>query len=282
MQGLARMPAGRSSRLGYITWEQYQQNLLVADTLEGEWNDKLRALAQAQEERERARQDDQLALSETVRERLIAMTTDFKKLWNSPSIPNRDRKRLLAYILEDVTLIKLPSEGMTKIHVRFKGGRTQTLTTVNPKSSAQQVKTAPKIVELVDKLLDDHIYSEIADLLNKQGFRPGGSARAGKSNARFTELKVAYLAHQYALRPRYDRLRDRGMLTKKEAAVRLGICEGTLTRWAEHGLVRRHAYNGHAYLYELLGLDHPIKHSSRWDRLIDRAATIKTAKSSRP
>ena len=38
-------------------------NRLVADTLEGEWNDKLRALAKTQEERERARQDDQMVVS---------------------------------------------------------------------------------------------------------------------------------------------------------------------------------------------------------------------------
>ena len=36
-------------------------NRLVADTLEREWNDKLRALAKAQEERERERQKDRLA-----------------------------------------------------------------------------------------------------------------------------------------------------------------------------------------------------------------------------
>ena len=76
-----------------------------------------------------------------------------------PGLPNRERKRLLAYVIEDVTLVKLPEEGTTKIHVRFKGGRTETLTTQNPKSSAQQVKTQPNVVELVDKLLDDHIYS---------------------------------------------------------------------------------------------------------------------------
>ena len=40
------------------------------------------------------------------------------------------------------------------------------------------------------------------------------------------------------------------MLTKAEAAARLGISESTLIRWVEHGLVTRHAYNAHAYLYE--------------------------------
>src|SRR5215471_10658202 len=144
-------------------------NRLVADTLEGEWNDKLRALANAQEERQRARQEDQLVLDEPIRERLIAMTTDFKTLWRDPSLPNRERKRMLAYLIEDVTLIKLPAEGTTRIHVRFKGGKTETLTTQNPNSSAQQVKPHPKVVEFVDALLDNHIYPEIVDILNERG-----------------------------------------------------------------------------------------------------------------
>jgi len=256
-------------------------NRLVADTLEGEWNDKLRALAKAREERERGRKEDQLFLDDAIRERLMTMTMDFQKLWTDPGTPNRERKRLLAHIIEDATLIKLPAEGITKIHVRFKGGKTETLAAMNPRSSAQQVKTEPKVVELVDKLLDEHIYSRIADLLNEQGLRPGGSARPGRGDARFTALQVAYLVHRYGLRSRYDRLRDRGMLTKKEAATRLGIHESTLVSWAEHGIITRHAYNGHAYLYVAPGPNPPVKHCSRWDRLADRTAALMTANASK-
>ena len=176
----------------------------------------------------------------------------------------------------------MPAEGTTKIHVRFKGGKIQTLTTMSPKSSAQQVKTQPGIVELVDKLLDKHIYSEIAELLNEQGYRPGGSARRGRHDARFTALRVAYLVHRYGLRSRYDRLRDRGMLTKREAAARLNIHETTLARWAEHGLVTRHAYNAHYYLYEIPASNLPRKQCSRWNRLVDRAAALKTAMVPKP
>ncbi|WP_245456307.1 hypothetical protein [Mesorhizobium sp. M2A.F.Ca.ET.043.05.1.1] len=59
-------------------------NRLVADTLETKWNEKLRILAKACEERERAREHDQFILDEAVRERLVAMTVDFKKLWADP------------------------------------------------------------------------------------------------------------------------------------------------------------------------------------------------------
>ncbi|MHC4933629.1 MAG: recombinase family protein, partial [Planctomycetota bacterium] len=72
---------------------------LVADTLEAEWNEKLRALAKAREERERGRQEDQLVLDAALRERLLAMTTDFRQLWVDPDTPNRERKRLLASII---------------------------------------------------------------------------------------------------------------------------------------------------------------------------------------
>jgi len=253
-------------------------NRLVADTLESQWNASLRALAAAQEERERGRRVDQLAIDDAIRERLVAMTTDFKTLWRDPSLPNRERKRLLAYIIEDATLIKLPTEGTTTIHVRFTGGKTETLTTSNPKSSAQQVKTRPEVIELVDKLLDDHIYSEIAEVLNQRGIRPGGSVRPGQADVQFTDLRVAYLVNQYGLRSRYDRLRDRGMLTKAEAAQRLGICDSTFTRWVKHGLVVKHAYSGQASLYEAPDTNTPAKHSSRWNRLADRAAAFQQNK----
>jgi hypothetical protein len=183
---------------------------------------------------------------------------------------------MLDLIIEDATLVRLPAEGTTKVHVRFKGGRTQTITTVNRRSSAQQVKTPPGVVELVDKLLDKHTYAEIAELLNEQGIRPGGAVRTGRADARFTPKRVAYLVHRYGLRTLYNRLRDRGMLTKEEASVRLNIHEQTLIRWAENGLISRHAYNDHrAYLYEEPEAGVPAKHCSRWDRLVDRKPAVK-------
>ncbi len=249
-------------------------NRLVADTLEADWNGKLRALTQAREDRESHRHDDQVAVDDAIRDRLVAMTTDFQRLWADPATASRERKRMLAHIIEDVTLIKLPAEGSTKIHVRFKGGKFETLTTLNPKSSAQQVKTPSELVTLVDQLLDEHVYSEIAGLLNEQGHSPGGSARRGRRNERFTSLRVAYLVHRYGMRSRYDRLRDRGMLTKTEMADRLGIHEETLVRWAKHGIVTRYPYNGHAWLYAHPGPNLPTKQCSRWNRLVDRAAAF--------
>ena len=59
-------------------------NRLVADTLEAGWNEKLRELAKARDERERARREDRIVIDDAIRERLVAMTTDFKRLWSDP------------------------------------------------------------------------------------------------------------------------------------------------------------------------------------------------------
>jgi DNA invertase Pin-like site-specific DNA recombinase len=252
-------------------------NRLVADTLEADWNGKLRAVAMAREDWEREQHKDQSIIDDSTRARLLAMTTDFKRLWVDPSTPNRERKRMLAHIIEDATLLKLPREGLTKIHIRFKGGKTETLTTVNPKSSAQQVKTQPMIVELVDKLLDRHVYEEIAEILNEQGLQPGGSARRGRKDDRFDAKRVAYLAIRYRLRSRYDRLRERGLLTKQELAERLGIHLATVTPWAKNGIVKAHAYDGYGHLYEDPGPNPPKKHCSRWDRLGERSVGTQAA-----
>jgi DNA invertase Pin-like site-specific DNA recombinase len=255
-------------------------NRLVADTLEADWNEKLRALAKVRDERERARHEDQIVIDGAVRARLVSMTTDFQQLWGDPSTANRERKRMLAYVIEDATLLKHPREGTTSIHVRFRAGHTETLTTKNPKASWQKVKTPTEVVELVDRLLDEHLYAEIAEILNARDLRPGGSAWPGKQGAKFTALRVQYIVHTYGLRSRYDRLRARGLLTKEELAERLGVHPHTLTRWAQHGIVRAHAYNGHAWLYEDPGPNPPTKQCSRWNRLVDRATAARNSKKS--
>jgi hypothetical protein len=40
-----------------------------------------------------------------------------------------------------------------------------------------------------------------------------------------------------------------------------------------NGIIKAHLYNDHGWqLYEVVGLNVPAKHCSRWDLLVDRAA----------
>jgi DNA invertase Pin-like site-specific DNA recombinase len=245
-------------------------NRLVADSLESDWNNKLRALATVREQGECARRQDDIEIDEAVSNRLVTMCANFKQLWSDCSTPNRERKRMLAYLIEDVTLKKMPAEQCTKIHIRFRGGETVSLSAENPQPSWQKVQTPQTIVKLVDRLLDDHIYAQIADILNERGLQPGGAAWPGRGDTQFTTSRVRYIVKTYHLRSRFDRLRERGLLTRKELATRLQIHEQTLSQWVKKGIIKAHAYNGHAWLFEE-PLTCPEKQNSRWNCLDKRA-----------
>jgi hypothetical protein len=81
-------------------------NRLVAATLEADWNNKLRALADAEQEYERQRQADIAQVDAQQREQIMALARDFPRLWQDPDTPDRERKRIARLLLEDVTLTK--------------------------------------------------------------------------------------------------------------------------------------------------------------------------------
>ena len=99
-------------------------NRLVADALEAEWNSKLRALNDAQQEYERLCQTDHQTMDGAQRARIAALARDFPRLWQDPKTPDRERKRMVRLLLEDVTLLK---REQILVHVRFKGGMIKSL-----------------------------------------------------------------------------------------------------------------------------------------------------------
>jgi hypothetical protein len=96
---------------------------------------------------------DRKVFDEQERGEILSVATDFPKLWNDPKTPNRERKRMAHLILEDVTL----SRGIeVTMHVRFKGGLTQTLTVPLAQNGWKKYMTAPEIITEIDHLLNDH------------------------------------------------------------------------------------------------------------------------------
>jgi hypothetical protein len=208
-------------------------NRLVADSLEADWNNKLRALNAAQEEYEQQRNIDRSVITRQQRESIAALAHDFPQLWQNPNTPDRERKRLVRLLLEDVTLLR--KEEITA-HVRFKGGISQSLTVPLPLNAWQRRITSPSVVSEIDRLLNDYTYRQIASILN------GRSLRSGENHS-FTSRIVARIQRRYGLTSRYERLRKAGMLTADEMATILGITPQRVKIWCHHGLLRGHAYN---------------------------------------
>ena len=208
-------------------------NRLVADSLEAEWNSKLRIVAEAQQEHERQRQQDRQELSDQQRAAILALSTDFPRLWRDPNTPDRERKRMTRLLLEDVTVLR---GEMIVLQIRFKGGAARTLTIPLPPNAWQQRATSPEVVRDIDRLLEDNTDGQIAAILNERDIRSG----EGK---RFSRTIVARIRREYRLTTRYDRLRAAGMLTVHELAAVLGVTPDCVKIWNRHGLLHGHAYN---------------------------------------
>jgi hypothetical protein len=230
-------------------------NRLVADELEAQWNRGLQQVVDAQETYDRHRQAERVGADADTRARILALATDFPRLWHDPHTPDRERKRMVRLLMEDVTLIKT-ADGLTA-HVRFRGGATTTLTLARALNAWQLRETSTEIVALIDQLLDQHTDGGVATMLNARGYVSG-------TGRPFQGRIVQYIRRDYRLRSRCERLRERGMLTRDEIAGRLTVSAATVKVWGHRGLLPRYVCNDKGEcLYEPPGTNAPIKMQGR-------------------
>ncbi|MHC4609950.1 MAG: recombinase family protein [Planctomycetota bacterium] len=236
---------------------------LVADALEADWNNALRALSEAQEQYQQQRQKDQAVLDDQGRQKVLGLAQDLPRLWHDQRTCDQDRKRMVRLLIEDVTLTKGQS---IRAQIRFKGGATRTLTLARPLNAWEERITSPDVIRQIDQLLDRCTDAKVAEELNRRACRSG-------MKLEFTSNIVARLRRTYGLKCRHDRLRERGLLTVSEMAAILGVARKTVRVWRSHGLLRSYEYNDKGErLYELPPQDQrPRKQQGLQGKLTERA-----------
>jgi DNA invertase Pin-like site-specific DNA recombinase len=207
------------------------ENRLVADVLEADWNARLRELAQVQEETERQNEGEQRKLTALEQQAIADLVEDFPRVWRDPRTSDRDRKRMVRLLLEDVTV--LVDEVITA-HVRFKGGATETITG----AVSHGRRYPPQLIALIDQLLEDSTDAQVAEQLNQRGWR----TFEGKL---FHARRVLSLRRDHQLKDHGTRLRECGLLTADEAAKAYGVCRQTLMEWGRAGLLPMYRFNDH-------------------------------------
>jgi len=202
-------------------------NRLVADTLETQWNEKLRQLAEAKEECEKRRQLDAIQLTEEQKAKIRALASNFPKLWQDPKTRDRDRKQMARLLLEDVTLHR---DRQIVAQLRFKGGATQELCVPLPKRAWDLRKTGAEVIREIDRLLDQQTESEIAQEFNRRGWETSCAKK-------FNTWRIRRLEMTHHLKSRYERLREQGLLTIEEMARLLDCPMKLVYHWRYLGLI---------------------------------------------
>ena len=216
-------------------------NRLVADSLEADWNARLRTLDSLQQEHERQRKADQGLLSEEARSRILALSADFPRVWNDERTAPLERKRMVAMLIEDITLLRAED---ISINVRFRGGQITRLTVPRPVPMAVIRKTKPEVIATLDRLLETHTDQQAADALNALGYR-------NWRQQPFTSKKVISVRCAYKLKGGAKRLLDRGFVRADDLAKRFGVSVTTIHEWGRQGLLRRQRYDNNVRcLYE--------------------------------
>ncbi|MDA3971390.1 MAG: recombinase family protein [Desulfobulbaceae bacterium] len=216
------------------------ENRLVADLLEAEWNKNLRALAKAQDDYERKRNADRETMDKTRHKQLFTLARDFPAIWNDPETPNRERKRMIALLIDDVTLLK---KEQIIVQTRYRGGKTTTLKLPLPLNAWQGLKTSKHVLSKMDELFNKYTDSQVADKLNLQGLKSG----AGND---FSAASVRWARYSAGLKSFADRLKKSGLLTSKQMGIQLGVSETTVISWRKKGLLQgRRCNDKNQWLY---------------------------------
>jgi len=241
------------------------ENRLVADVLEADWNARLRELAEVTEQAERQQEAEQRRLSALEQQAIVDLVEDFPRVWKDARTSDRDRKRMVRWLLEDVTVKR--QENVITAHIRFKGGATQTITVPVGRGRC----SSPELVALIDALLEDFTDAEVAVQLNEQGWR----TYEGKP---FTAARVLSLRRYRRLKDHGTRLAERGWLNASDAASAYGVCRETLMLWGRAGLLLMSRINEQGTaMFPPPGQDAPRKNAHKFAKTRTRSSCERSA-----
>ena len=209
-------------------------NRLVARGLETDWNTALQHLADAETQLIRRESARPKTLSPQEKQTILALGDDLAAVWSAPTTTDKDRKRLLRTLLDEVNISvhRDHHEGHADLVLRWKGDAISELFTPIKRTPPNRLRTNEDTIDLVRRLAVHYPDATIAHILNRQGRR---TAR----ELSFTASRVQSLRHHWQIpchQPDHQAQEGR-LLTVADAAKELGLAPSTLHRWLSEGFI---------------------------------------------
>lgn len=207
-------------------------NRLVARGLEAQWEQALRDLEQARAEYARRQQHRPQHLTLDERRHLLALGSDLSTVWNAPSTTPRDRKELIATLLEDVVVSVFREQYRALLKLRWRGGLLTELDVSLPRSRPATVRTDEDTIGLVRRLAEYHDDATIAGILNRQ-------ERTTATGLRFTQNLVGNLRRHWQIARCEAPVNSTSgeLMNIRQAACELGLAASTIHRWLNDGFI---------------------------------------------
>jgi len=208
------------------------ENRLVARGLEAEWEKHLRDLAAAEAELRRREQQQPTSIGPAQLQRLRALGTDLREVWNAATTTDRDRKELLRTLLEEVMMDVKRAEGQAHLTLHWRGGAITTLDVPVSRFRPMGPRTDEDTLSLLRRLAALYPDEVIAGILNRQG-------RKTAMGERFTANQVGSL-RRYRNIPRFQAPAEPPsgeLVSIRKAAQILGMNTSSIHRWLADGFI---------------------------------------------
>ena len=173
------------------------ENRLVAGELERRWNERLLEVRDLELAVEQLGADEAQALTESDREKLMALGRDLAEAWDRPGVTPETRKKIMRTVISEI-IVDVVDDSLELI-IHWQGGDHTRLTTKRNRPGQSRWATDEDVVDLVRALARQMPDEATAALLN----RLGKSTSHGNS---WTRGRVCSLAspiwHRYLSRRR--------------------------------------------------------------------------------
>jgi DNA invertase Pin-like site-specific DNA recombinase len=212
------------------------ENRLVARTLERDWEAKLVEGERLERESAARTTLSTRLVDPAERARILALAQDLPALWQAATTTQIERKQLLAFLIKDVCLTR--AETTIGVAIRW---RTEACTVLNiprPKRSCDARRTDPVALVRLRALAADTSDSQIARILDQEGFRSG-------TGRPFTTNVVKQLRYSYSIASGCpdqpgscaDGYRADGRCSAGVAAGLLNVTVSTIADWCKSGVL---------------------------------------------
>jgi hypothetical protein len=212
-------------------------NRVVARTLEREWEEKLRALEDAEAEHRAVRQAEKVELSPGDRARILSLACDLPRVWAAETTTQAQRKTLLRTLVREVTLspVDLPVRA-TRIQVLWVTGSVSDFLVERPRGGGWNATDDEALAMIRGRVLRGEGDEEIAEALN--------AASLGTGTGRTWTAQLVYLLrNKQRIHPpnwtpsnvsRPDRRAD-GLWSVNGVMRRFGVSRATVAGWVANG-----------------------------------------------
>jgi len=210
------------------------ENRLVARNLERDWNEKLAAAERLERAYAATPRPLQLVASPEERARILGLAQDFQVIWEAATTTNAERKQLLRFLIEDVTL----TEGVDTIDigVRWQTGALSELKIPRPKTLPANQRTSTVVIKRIRELVPAHTDHQIATMLNQEGLTTGAGQTFTKTRVR--RVRVRYLIPTNCPEMPTQSLngqRGDGRYSTKGVCKILNVSRATIGNWCKSG-----------------------------------------------